>query len=175
MTMNTKHIDRLAGPQAAMAHDPTADAVARGKRRAVIADGGRLLLHLAEMLVAMMAGMVLFHGLIQAILAPRGYAAALDPGTDLHTMGMAVFMTLPMVAWMRVRGHGWRIGAEMAAAMLVPMAAVVVLCRLGADVSLPWLPQASSPAMYLGMLAAMVYRREHYLGHHHHSMGPQAH
>jgi hypothetical protein len=36
---------------------------------------------------------------------------------------MGVFMAAPMVAWMLYRGHSWRDGGEMTAAMLVPMLA----------------------------------------------------
>lgn len=178
MTTNMKaeQIDHVHGPHVSMAQEHSATGVpGRGKGRPFLADVGRLLLHLAEMLAAMMAGMMIFHLLVRAILAPLGYAAAFGPGTDLHTIGMAVFMTLPMAAWMRVRGHGWRLGAEMSAAMLLPMAAVVVLCRLGADTWLPWLAQAASPAMYLGMFAAIIYRRDHYLGHHNHPVMALAH
>src|SRR6185295_4888316 len=58
---------------------------------------GRFALHFAEMWLAMMAGMFVFHA-----LAPEAMTGA------LHQVGMAVAMTVPMVAWMRVRGHGWR-------------------------------------------------------------------
>jgi hypothetical protein len=80
-------------------------------------------------------------------------------------------MAAPMVAWMRIRGHGWRHGFEMALAMLVPWAAVVGLVALGAANVLPWLAHASDPAMYLGMLGIMLVRRDHYAhgGAHQHS------
>jgi AraC family transcriptional regulator, transcriptional activator FtrA len=78
-----------------------------------------------------------------------------------------VSMTLPMVAWMRIRGHGWRHGFEMAAGMLMPWAAV-----LGASWALPWLSSAADAAMLLGMLGVMLVRRDHYGAHgeaHHHA------
>ncbi len=43
---------------------------------------------------------------------------------------MALTMTVPMVAWMRYRGHGWRPCLEMAAAMFVPT--FVAIALLGA-------------------------------------------
>jgi hypothetical protein len=67
-----------------------------------------------------------------------------------------------MVAWMRVRGHGWRHCLEMAGGMLAPWAAVVGLVALGAANVLPWPAQASDPAMYLGMLGIMLVRRDQY-------------
>ncbi|HEU5097479.1 MAG TPA: heavy metal translocating P-type ATPase [Roseiflexaceae bacterium] len=128
----------------------------------------RFVRHLLEMLLAMEAGMGVFHLLIWLIPASSRYDAVVKPGTDLHAIAMVVFMIVPMVAWMLVRGHGWRHSIEMVIAMVVPMAAVALLCQLGVDGYVPWLAQASSPAMYLGMLAAMLYRREHYLGNHSH-------
>jgi hypothetical protein len=35
---------------------------------------------------------------------------------ELFALGMAASMSLPIVAWMRHRGHSWRNGAEMSAA-----------------------------------------------------------
>jgi hypothetical protein len=76
-----------------------------------------------------------------------------------------------MVAWMIVRGHGWRHGAEMAIAMLAPVAASLLPRLLGADADLAWITDLSHPGMFLGMLVAMLYRRDHYTG----STGPSAH
>lgn len=125
---------------------------------------GRFLLHLLEMLLAMGAGMGLFHLLAGLIPPASPLAVVNERGTDLHVIVMNVFMVVPMVAWMIIRGHGWRHSIEMAVAMLAPIAFVTVLCRLGLETYLPWLTGASAPAMYLGMLAAMLYRRSHYTG-----------
>src|SRR5439155_17667665 len=98
---------------------------------------GRFVLHFGEMVLAMYVGMLVYmplEGLVPAFL--RG-------------IGMALFMAWPMVVWMRIRGHGWRHGFEMAGAMLVPWVAVVGLSALGAAKILPWLYQASDPEMYL--------------------------
>jgi hypothetical protein len=111
---------------------------------------GRFMLHFGEMVLAMMAGMLIYMPV-----------AGLIP-TSLQQFGMALFMAAPMVAWMRIRGHGWRHGFEMALAMLVPWAAVVGLVGLGVANVLPWLAHASDPAMYLGMLGIMLVRRDHY-------------
>lgn len=118
---------------------------------------GRFLLHFTEMWLAMTAGMMVFHALPVSHELPPA----------LHQVGMAAFMTAPMVLWMRVRGHGWRHGAEMAAGMLVPWATILVLVGLGADRALPWLAQAGDASMLLGMVAVMLMRREHYA----HGMG----
>ncbi len=132
---------------------------------------GRFFLHLFEMLLAMQAGMGLFHLLQWLIPASSGIKAELKFGTNLHTILMAVFMTIPMAVWMKIRGHGWRYSVEMGVAMIAPMAAIILLCELGIDAYLPWLAQASGPTMYLGMLAYMLYRRDHFTGQAHHAAG----
>src|SRR3990172_9401848 len=50
---------------------------------------------LMQMLLAMGAGMALFYLLILLIRASSSYATMFEPGTDLYTIGMAVFMTVP--------------------------------------------------------------------------------
>ncbi len=136
--------------------------------REVASKTGRFLLHLLEMLIAMGAGMGIFHLLI-GLIRPYTYSTMVRSGTTLHAILMAMFMTIPMVAWMIVRGHGWRHSIEMAIAMLGPMAAVGLLCQLGADTYLPWLAEASCPAMFIGMIVAMLYRKEHYTGRANHA------
>lgn len=122
---------------------------------------GRFVLHLLEMLVAMEVGMGIFH-LVIGLVRTYSSFVALESGTTLHAIAMTVFMTVPMVAWMIIRGHGWRHGAEMVIAMIGPVALIGLLCQLGVDEYLPWLAGASTPAMLIGMIGAMLYRREHY-------------
>jgi len=123
----------------------------RRRPRPGIRSVGRFALHFGEMTLAMMVGMAVFH---------------LIAGAHGHGAGMLVFMTVPMVAWMWLRGHSWRHGYEMAAGMLVPVAAIWVLLGLGAGESVPWLRMVDHPAMLLGMLGAMLLRREQYTGGH---------
>jgi putative intracellular protease/amidase len=122
---------------------------------------GRLSLHFAEMWIAMLVGMAVFMAIPGVMSLP----------VVAHQLGMALAMTVPMVAWMRIRGHGWRHGMEMAGGMLVPWVAVLALVRLGAANTLPWLSNAPDAAMLLGMLGIMLFRREHYVhsGAHEHS------
>ncbi len=137
---------------------------------------GRFSWHFLEMLLAMMAGMPIFSLVRSLIPASSSVAAAFKAGTISYTITMTVFMTLPMMAWMIVRGHGWRHSLEMAFAMFAPVAVTTVLSLLGADAYLPWLGNASHLGMFLGMLGIMLYRRAEYTtGHaaHHHAGSPQ--
>ena len=75
---------------------------------------------------------------------------------------MAVTMTAPMVAWMRLRGHGWRPTAEMAAAMFVPTFAVIALLGASLVENLGTLMAVEHVAMLFAMLGAMLLRRDEY-------------
>ncbi|MFE9693586.1 hypothetical protein [Micromonospora sp. NPDC005806] len=82
-------------------------------------DGRRLARHLAEMVAAMLVGMLLLDPLWRAGAAVLGGAAALAR-PDVAALVMATDMSLGMVAWMWHRGHGRAATAEMVGAMYVP-------------------------------------------------------
>jgi hypothetical protein len=126
--------------------------------------------HLLEMVAAMIAGMAVLGVAIWVLGDPPGYANLL---VRYALMGTA--MAAPMVGWMRYRGHAWSDGLEMAAAMLVPMFALVVPVELG--VAVPGLSEGSlmvlsHVAMIDGMVVLMLYRFERYAhGVHSHRAG----
>ena len=63
---------------------------------------------LLTMSLAMGAGIALFHLLVLLIRASSSYAAMFQPGTDLYSVGMAIFMTVP--TWLASQcGNGGRI------------------------------------------------------------------
>lgn len=144
-------------------HAATTQAHAHSIHRSFVSVG-RFLLHLLEMVVAMMVGMGLLYGV--DVLSPETarYAAFFEFGTNPFDLAMGVFMTVPMVGWMLVRGHGRRHSAEMALAMLAPVAAILVLRQAGAEDYLPWLDYAGHAVMLPAMLIAMLYRRDHFSG-----------
>jgi transcriptional regulator GlxA family with amidase domain len=137
-----------------------------GRLDATVRAAGRFALHFAEMSLAMVAGMVVFHVLV----GMHSYESATESTPmvfrAMYEIGMMVFMTVPMVGWMRVRGHSWRHGTEMSVGMLTPVIAIDLLLAVGGGTVWPWLQQASGPAMLLGMAGAMLLRREHYAGAH---------
>ena len=60
-----------------------------------------------EMLLAMGVGMALFYLLVLLIHASSSYGTMFEPGTDLYSIGMAVFMTVP--TWLVAQcGNGGR-------------------------------------------------------------------
>jgi putative intracellular protease/amidase len=66
---------------------------------------GRLVRHYLEMVLAMVAGMVVLGRAESVLLDPFGWAG-LRGQPEIHTLVMATNMTVAMVAWMRLRGHG---------------------------------------------------------------------
>ena len=125
--------------------------------------------HYVEMVVAMFLGM--------AVLGvPAGWAlgAVGSSWSELNTdapalmlLGMAATMTLPMVGWMRYRGHGWRANAEMSASMILPTFAAIAVLAAGL-LNVGTLLVIEHIAMLLGMLAAMLLRPAEYTHHHAH-------
>jgi hypothetical protein len=89
-------------------------------------------------------------------------------------LGMAATITLPMVGWMRYRGHGWGPSAEMSASMLIPTAGAIALLGAGMVEDLGALLLVEHVAMLLGMLAAMLLRPSEYSdGHAHGHIQPE--
>jgi len=117
--------------------------------------------HLGEMFLAMMIGMAVLGwplgGVLEAVLAGALRSA------EVSALAMAFSMTIPMAAWMRHRGHGWRATVEMSAAMVLPAIALLAALRLDA-VSGATMLSAQHALMLPSMLAAMLYRRSEYLG-----------
>lgn len=116
--------------------------------------------HYLEMLAAMFAGMVVLGGPAEVLLP--------SPGTAVELTEMALFMTVPMVAWMRYRGHSWRPCAEMTASMVIPTFGVLALLASGAMTDLGGLMALEHGVMLPAMLAAMLLRPHEYTGHAHH-------
>ena len=118
---------------------------------------GRFVMHYVEMLLAMFAGMLVLWMPFAALGRPDA--------TELELLGMAFAMTVPMVAWMRYRGHGWAPAAEMTAAMFLPTFAAIALLWGGVieDGHTPMMIQ--HVAMFPAMLVAMLLRRSEYTGH----------
>jgi hypothetical protein len=139
----------------------------RGKAHTITmaaATTGRFLLHFLEMVIAMGVGMAIF-GPFKSALVDQGYTALLDRTSIDYQFWMNLFMVVPMVLWMRARGHMWRHGIEMGGAMIIPTACVILLCRAGVTDVLPWFTTSlTGIAMFGGMLVYMLYRREMYCG-----------
>jgi hypothetical protein len=116
--------------------------------------------HYLEMIAAMFAGMVVLGGAGELLLP--------SPGTAVELIGMAFSMTVPMVAWMRYRGHSWRPCIEMTASMVIPTLGVLALLAGNVMTDLGGLMALEHGVMLPAMLAAMLLRPREYMGHAHH-------
>lgn len=130
--------------------------------------------HYLEMVLAMVLGMAMLGVPATAALGVAGISMS-----ELHhdlpalvLLGMAVTMTVPMVAWMRYRGHGWAATNEMAASMFVPSFAVVGLLAAGAVTDIGVLMTIQHVVMLPAMLVVMLLRLDDYAGGH--SRGSEA-
>jgi hypothetical protein len=114
--------------------------------------------HYGEMVLAMVAGMVVLG-------MPLG--AVLGEGQALMLLNMGISMTVPMVAWMRYRGHGWQVTGEMAASMVVPTIAAIGLYGAGVVADFDAVLLGEHVVMLAAMAAAMLLRPAEYLHHSH--------
>ncbi len=120
--------------------------------------------HYLEMLVAMFLGMVVL-GLPAGMALDTLGMSSSDLRNDapaLMLFGMGVTMTVPMVGWMRYRGHGWQPSMEMAASMFIPTFGVIALLAGGLVNDLGVLLVVEHVVMLQSMLVAMLLRRDEY-------------
>lgn len=117
----------------------------------------RFVWHLGEMFLAMMIGMAALDAVFNGILAVAGtsYSSLVDSAPAAVALILMFNMTMPMLLWMRVRGHKAAEVSEMGVAMVVVGATTVFLL---------WLSVIDSAAicgvecglMLPAMLAAML-------------------
>ena len=132
---------------------PSQMAGTRGRTRA-------FLLHLGEMMLAMIAGMVVLGGLLEAALAVGGSSMSHAP-IAVAAGAMAFNMTAPMAWWMRRRGHPARHNLEMAGSMIVPTALAIAAYWLGA-IAEDSVLAVQHAVMIPAMVGVMLARRDHY-------------
>src|SRR4051794_38171535 len=123
--------------------------------------------HYIEMIVAMMLGMVVLGVPAEGALQAMGtsFATLQDDAPAAALLGMATVMTVPMVGWMRYRGHGWRPNAEMAASMFLPTFAIIALLATSAVEGFMTLMMLEHIVMPMTMLGAMLLRPQEYTTH----------
>jgi hypothetical protein len=79
----------------------------------------------------------------------------------MYMFVMALTMTVPMIAWMRYRGHVWQPYLAMAASMSIPTFAVMGLLAAGIGTS-DSLMIPEHAGMLSCMLGVMLHRRDDY-------------
>jgi hypothetical protein len=125
--------------------------------------------HYVEMVVAMVLGMAVLWLPTGAALNAAGLSTSdlHDDAPALMLLWMASIMTVPMVAWMRHRGHRWAPCTEMAASMFLPTFGVIGVLAVGLVDDVMVLMTTEHVVMLPSMLVAMLLRRDEYTGHGH--------
>ena len=124
--------------------------------------------HYVEMVVVMFVGMTVLAipaGLALGVVGSSWSELQYEAPAAMLLL-MAATMTVPMAAWMRRRGHGWRPTNEMSASMIVPTLAVIALHGVGLMSDVGTMLAVEHVAMLAGMFAVMLLRPEEYSHHH---------
>lgn len=118
--------------------------------------------HFAEMIVAMAVGMLVGVAIFLTVVGMT-FDEALVQLPTATLIVVAFSMTVPMVAWMRHRGHGWRDCSEMGAAMVIPVIPFLCLVWFGVTESAQCAGYCALSVV--AMLTLMLYRRSRYASH----------
>ena len=124
--------------------------------------------HLVEMIVVMLLGMCVLGaawGAFHEIVFGSAFADAWRDYVGLAAFAMAFNMTVPMVLWMRYRGHSWERGGEMAIAMNLPLLPLLLLYSLDL-IPAPAVLGLQMMLMLPAMVLAMLYRKQEYSATH---------
>jgi uncharacterized protein YacL len=116
--------------------------------------------HFLEMLAAMALGMIPAAAIFVTVTGMKTWDQVTTQYPTQALLTMAAGMTVPMVAWMLLRGMGRRNAAEMAAAMLLPV--IPFLCLVWFGVTTSAQCGAYCATTILAMLALMRSRRSTY-------------
>jgi hypothetical protein len=116
--------------------------------------------HFLEMLAAMAVGMIATVAIFLSIVGLKTWDEVTVQYPTQALLAMAAGMSIPMVAWMLIRGMGRRNAYEMAAAMILPVIPFLCLVWFGITKSAWCGPYCA--ATILAMLVLMRYRRSTY-------------
>jgi hypothetical protein len=140
----------------------------------IIARAGYFIWHLIEMCLAMCIGGIPLIVLFFVGAAKLGYPDLLERIPELPVLVIGFILALPMIAWMRFRGHEWRPTVEMASTTIVLGIVLVDLGWLGIlsrSSLFEWMTRLACPVMIIPML----FRLDVYTGHHARHSRHQAH
>ena len=126
---------------------------------------GTFLAHFGEMCVTMCVGTAVLSLLFFGGAALLGYTNLLQRFPELSTAVLAINMSLPMVAWMRIRGHEWRPTLEMAGAAIAVGILLIAALSVGLVPTSGDLVLRQCGLSCLAMLAVMLFRLDLYTRH----------
>jgi hypothetical protein len=132
-------------------------------KRGLVAKGWTFFRHFLEICAVMCVGAVTLSFIFFGVAWLMGFRDLVDETPEFSTLVLAVNLALPMIAWMRFRGHEWRPTLEMAVA---PVVLGVLLIVAG------WLDiiprnevfELETSLACLSMLIPMLFRLDLYVG-----------
>jgi energy-converting hydrogenase Eha subunit A len=127
----------------------------RAPPKTLLRKAGRFVLHYLEMCIACCVGGVTLGFAFFGGAALLGYPDLILKAPFFSTLVLAIILTVPMVAWMRFRHHGWRPSLEMGAATMGLGIVVIAAGALGlVPVSgmFEWVASLACPVMLVPML-----------------------
>ena len=133
----------------------TATTTKRAPTKTFLRKVGHFILHYLEMCMACCVGGVTLGFAFFGGAALVGFPDLIVEAPYFSTLMLAIILTVPMVAWMRFRHHGWRPSLEMGAATMGLGIIVTVLGTLGlVPVSgmFEWVASLACPVMLVPML-----------------------
>lgn len=132
----------------------------------VVTRTGYFLLHFLEMCVVMCAaGIATLSAFLRWAGPLLGYPQFKRQFPELSTVLLALWLTVVMIVWMRIRRHEWRPTLEMASTSIVALPIVLGVAWMGA------VPRTSIYGLECGvacalMIVPMLIRPDHYTGAH---------
>jgi hypothetical protein len=136
----------------------------------VLARAGYFLLHYVEMCLAMCIGGISLNVLFFWGAAQLGYPDLFEQYPELSLLLIGVNLALPMMAWMRFRGHEWRPTLEMASTSVILALVLIGVSGLGflsTSSMFEWLRALACPVMLVPMLLRLDLYTGHHAGHSH--------
>lgn len=119
--------------------------------------------HFLEMAAVMLVGMFAAAAILVAASDLGSWDLVTSEHPTLALLRMAAGMSLPMTAWMLIRGMGRRTSYELAVAMVVP--AVPFLCLVWLGITDSALCGPYCVLSFVAMYGLMRYRRDAYAMH----------
>jgi cytochrome bd-type quinol oxidase subunit 2 len=116
--------------------------------------------HFLEMLAAMAVGMVATGAIFLSIVGLKTWDQVTIQYPTQALLAMAAGMSIPMAAWMLLRGMGRRNAYEMTAAMILPV--IPFLCLVWFGITKSAQCGGYCAATIVAMLVLMRYRRSTY-------------
>ncbi len=127
---------------------------------------GSFIWHLAQMIIVMEAGMMVYMRLIRPLLAPTAFFVLINRYPLISYWLMVVSMVLPMIALMRVHHKStWDYTLGMTMAMIAPVAALTLLVQ-STLIPIQILFGFGDPVMFVTMAVYMVFHLVEFAGQH---------